>query len=71
MTPLEATVQLMQTWTALGMMKGKTPEELRGLTLDLLNGIQGTLALPKKPRATKAKTSLPEVRNMKEGYPWD
>jgi hypothetical protein len=75
MTPLEATAQLMQTWTVAGMMKGKTPEELRGLTLDLLTGIQGTLAMPKKPRKPKAKNDLPDIENMNENingdYPWD
>lgn len=74
MTPLEATVELMRTWATLGMMKGRTPDELRGDALALLTGIQGTLTPPKRERKPKPKgpvhIDMKGLDKPKEADPW-
>lgn len=53
MTPLEATVQIMQNWAVTGLLKGRTPDELRGDAISLYTGLQGATLVPKRPRATR------------------
>lgn len=71
MTPLEATVQLMCNWSVTGLLKNQTPEQLRGLSIDLLTGIQGALAPPKRQRKAKAPQTVTETANPgQEEDPW-
>ncbi len=60
MTPLEATVQLMTNWAVTGLLKNRTPEELRGDAISLCTGLTG--ATNTKPtRKPKKQEVTPEV----------
>lgn len=75
MSPLESATQLMTNWATVGLLKGLTPDELRGKTLDLVIGLQGAVAPPKRQRKAKAAETVTETPkpvhvDMKEDAPW-
>lgn len=67
MTPLEATVQLMQNWAVTGLLKGRTPDELRGDAIALYTGLRGVEAPAKRARR---KVEEPKPVHVDMGEPW-
>lgn len=70
MSPLESATQLMTNWATVGLLKGLTPDELRGKTLELLIGLQGAVAPPKRPRKPKAPQATVQTPKPAEEETW-